>query len=674
MAEQNRSEPSQQDMLNKKDGWFRYCRPYLEQLNPRDDLDLVTYVRDMIARAKSFKADTLVMMADDGGCQLYPSDLAPINTHIHGQDLLGMIQQECSQHGLRFGLGFLGAHCNSHIAATRPDWAMRDENGEVYPFYHWHVICLNSPYGRYYVDLIGETLARYPVDYLYVEGEYVRTQGCYCAFCEDGFRAAFGKELRQAAPAERSEFMSAGVTAFQAAVKAATDAVSPETVVVGTSYRGTHNTGCDLATFPAHTDMMAVENQWGVGDLRSLHRAGLDILQLKALSQKPVVGTWWSSHDVDLNFHQRSAAHAKLSFMQTLAYGAAVQPHIQTAFEFERTLLPTLTELFSCVERVRDYLLDAELLPYIAVVDSAPAMGYCNALLEHHLPFDLIAPRDLDRERLAAHQAVIVGETSDLSEKALDDLAAYVEAGGGLVCAGQVSAELAALIGLELDGEIDSGRDELPLYYRFETAAEPWGAWGGRLLSFGFPCARVRPSADFRVEAQIIGLDTDRMHEDHMGIKPYPGSPQGPMMLTRRVANGRVLYLAGDLASIAMPGEVADADVLEVLAKAALWAADVPPPVTTNAPPSVELVTHVKPDRMTLFVLNQTMNQVGDKPLIRYVVPLPDQEIRVKVNAQVRDVTAVSGQPVRYELRDGWLTIGVPKLNEYEVLLVDYTA
>ena len=159
-----------------------------------------------------------------------------------------------------------------------------------------------------------------------------------------------------------------------------------------------------------------------------------------------------------------------------------------------------------------------------------------------------------------------------------------------------------------------------------------------------------------------------------MGIKPYPGSPQGPMMLTRRVANGRVLYLAGDLASIAMPGEVADADVLEVLAKAALWAADVPPPVTTNAPPSVELVTHVKPDRMTLFVLNQTMNQVGDKPLIRYVVPLPDQEIRVKVNAQVRDVTAVSGQPVRYELRDGWLTIGVPKLNEYEVLLVDYTA
>ena len=31
--------------LNKKDGWYKYCRPYLEQLDPRDDLDLVPYVR-----------------------------------------------------------------------------------------------------------------------------------------------------------------------------------------------------------------------------------------------------------------------------------------------------------------------------------------------------------------------------------------------------------------------------------------------------------------------------------------------------------------------------------------------------------------------------------------------------------------------------------------------------
>src|ERR1019366_3689843 len=106
--------------MNKQDAWFQFCRPYLAQLNPRDDLVLEPYVRDMVARAKSFHADPLVMMADDGGYPLYPSQLAPINSHIHGQDLLGMIERECRQQGLRFGLGYLGVHCNSHIAATHP--------------------------------------------------------------------------------------------------------------------------------------------------------------------------------------------------------------------------------------------------------------------------------------------------------------------------------------------------------------------------------------------------------------------------------------------------------------------------------------------------------------------------------------------------------------------------
>lgn len=30
--------------LNKNDRWYEYCRPYLEELNPRDNLDLPPYV------------------------------------------------------------------------------------------------------------------------------------------------------------------------------------------------------------------------------------------------------------------------------------------------------------------------------------------------------------------------------------------------------------------------------------------------------------------------------------------------------------------------------------------------------------------------------------------------------------------------------------------------------
>jgi hypothetical protein len=658
--------------LNKKDGWYKYCRPYLEELNPRDDLDLVPYVRDMVARAKTVKADPLVMLADDGGYPLYPSKLAPINCHVHGQDLLGMIEQECRQQGLRFGLGFVGTHTNNYIDATHPDWAMRDSSGKTYPFYEGHLICLNSPYREYYADLIREALARYPVDYTYVEGIYVRPQGCYCPTCRDKFKAAHGKDLDQASTDERLRFWSDGLAAFIAAVKAAVDAVSPETAVIGTSYYEQWGLiACDLETFSKYTDMVGLENQWGFDHSRSLHTAGLDMLRLKARARKPIVGTWWASENVDLNYHQRSPAHARLTFMQTLAYGAAVQPHIQSVFGFETCLMPVLTELFSCVERVRNYLLDADPLPYIAVLDGPGATAYCNALLELHLPFDLITAEQANQKRLGAYRAVIVGDGGGLREQGLAELAAYVKVGGGLMCAGQVGEGLAGLAGVSLDGQIDSGRSGLPFYYRFDSDASMWRDLHGRLLSFRHACAKVTPAADCRVEARIIGLDLGRLDKEHMTIKPYPGPPLGPMAVTRNVGAGRVLYLAGDLASIAAPGNVADADVLVVLAQAALWTAGGQPPVTTNAPPSVELVTYVKRHRLAIFVMNETTNQFENTGVIRYVVPLRDVEIRVRTDAPVRSVTAVTGQPAPYEVRDQWLTVRLPKINEYEILMVD---
>ena len=278
------------------------------------------------------------------------------------------------------------------------------------------------------------------------------------------------------------------------------------------------------------------------------------MLQLKARAKKPIVGTWWASENVDQNYHQRSPAHAKLTFMQTLAYGAAVQPHIQSVFGFETSLVPTLTELFSSIERVRDYMMDADLLPYIAVLDGPGATAYCNALLEHHLPFDLITAEQVNQKRLSAYRAVIVGNGGGLREQGLAELAAYVKAGGGLMCAGQVGESLAALAGVSLEGQVNSGRSELPFYYRFASDDPLWHDLRGRLLSFRHSCAKVTPAADCHIEALIIGLDSGRLDKDHMTIKPYPGPALGPMVVTRRVGAGRVLYLAGDLASIAAPG------------------------------------------------------------------------------------------------------------------------
>jgi hypothetical protein len=161
------------------------------------------------------------------------------------------------------------------------------------------------------------------------------------------------------------------------------------------------------------------------------------------------------------------------------------------------------------------------------------------------------------------------------------------------------------------------------------------------------------------------------MHKEHMDIKPYPGAPLGPMAVTRKVGKGRVIYLAGDLASIALPGEVADAEVLDVLANAALWAAGGKPPVRTNLSPLVQLVIHLSETKIALFIINQTMNQIEKQEIIRSVVPLTDIWVEIKLNKRVRHLATVTGQKVRCEFKRPWIRFCLPKVNEYEVLMAE---
>ncbi len=76
--------------------------------------------------------------------------LAAMINVASGQDLLAMIESECQANDMRFGLGYTGVHTNSHIVATQPDWAQRNKDGKVFPFFQWHLICINSTYGDYY--------------------------------------------------------------------------------------------------------------------------------------------------------------------------------------------------------------------------------------------------------------------------------------------------------------------------------------------------------------------------------------------------------------------------------------------------------------------------------------------------------------------------------------------
>jgi hypothetical protein len=554
-------------------------------------------------------------------------------------------------------------------------------------------MCPTSPYRRYYAEYVREVVSRYPVDYIYAEGVYIRQGFCYCPHCRAQFEATYGRDLAAEAPdsLDFRRFRQDSVDAFHEGIKRAVDETSPQTVVVGCAYPLWMRT-TDVTTFREHMDMVARENQWGHHPDVLPQEAGLRMLILKAEARKPLLGTWWPARNVDLDYAARSPAHARLNFMETLAYGAAVQPHLQTLFEVDQTGMPILTELFGCVERARPYLLEARIMPYAAILDWAGSADSENcfgdalkgaylALIEHHVPFDIVTVEDVLDGRLEEFRVMVLPEALRLSRATMDRIAAFVQAGGGLVFTGRSGwwdetrtrhvpnplLELAGAEYMSTGSSIDPTR--YPVYYRMAEGASPWTDLAGRLLSFRGDYVVTRPTGGASVAACIEDVDYSRFHKEHMIEGAYPGAAIAPMILTRQVGGGRVVFIAASLAASAR--QIGDREAGQVLARAAVWAAGTEPPVRVDAPPSVEAITHVGPGKLAIFLINQSTNQVTPSSVIRYVVPVSDVEVAVKTGSAPSQVTAITGQAADWSYDHGWLHVRLDRLNEYEVLLVD---
>jgi len=695
---------------DKTDNWYDFCRPHLENLNPKTDLDAADYAKKLADRAVAINSNVVVYIVDEGGYPVYPSKITPMTDHLKGVDLLAMIKQETKKRGLKFGVSFLGVHANSYVRDNHPEWLQRDKNGNPWPFLVSHLVCPNSPYKHYYPELIREVLTGYPVDYLYVEGLYFRNGTCYCHNCRAEFEALYGRELREDEDSgDFYEFRQESISRFMGNCRKVVDELSPETVVVGTEYafpaQGFDST--NVRSFSEHVDVVARESQWGHGYKGTLEEKGLQLLLTRAEAKKHVLGTWWAGKDVDKDYAARSVPHAKLTFMGILAYGATVQPHLQTVFDVDQTLVPVLADLFKCVEKVRPYLLEARFLPYAAVLNWAGTRdvknylgeairGYHASLVEQHIPFDIVTCEDVEAQRLGDYQVVVLPDANRLSGTVIEALCDYVRNGGGLVLtyrsgffdeAGNkrkrnMLLELAGAQCVGVGGPIKwpgttsevapQGahlHSVFPVYYRIQGEDPIWRGLNGRLLSYYGQYAEVRSGNDTEVVAHVEDLDYSRMHNEHLIQDAYPGTKINPMILTREVGKGRVVYLAGDLA--ATFSRVGYSELNKILGGAVIWAAGAEPPVRTNLPPSVEIVVHQSPDKLAVFLVNRSTNQVGRNAVIRHVVPVKEVELQVKIPAPVKKLVTTSGREANYESDGEWLRIRLAEVDEYEVLLID---
>lgn len=674
----------------------------LEWLNPKRDLDPEAWVKEVVARAQNLNVNTLAFDFYHGGYAIFEGAVAPKDRHVGDADVLALLDQELHQRNMRLVVMNMGAHYAGYTSNEYPHWQSRDENGQFRSTFPSYRMCLNTPYANFLLQELTEFLPRYQIDGLYIEGLY--GQDCYCDYCCTEFERTYGfkiprdKEKRQRS-LEYRQFRADVITDFVRRLRKVLRQVSPHTVLMPCpSYF--ENVYTDFHAWGAYADAITLERQWGYQRLvKNLFEVGLSMQVVRAESGRPPFGTLWLAWGVDGNYAPSTSEHYRLNFAEILLYGGTPQLHAQTIFENDQSEMSTVREMFDLEEQVRPTLLDAHLVHYAAlVVDwtdfnvSEHFKGFYQALIENHVPFEVISKHDLRAKELDRFEVILLPNVLRLSDEEVAAIKAFNATGGGVVMtyrtgccqadgSPRLGSALASIAGIRgpygivtnpAGPEPEQREQPAVTYYKVLKEHSIGNGTMNRLQSFTGSYAEAELTTGIAI-AQALDYDYSKMHRHHPVMGWYPGHPIAPLIIVNEAPScGRVVYFAAEFDratyNVGMPG------TLNTLAEATIWAATNSPPIEVKSSPAVEVATHFSPSRnaYTILMINKTTNDLRPSIVVRHVEPVRDSEIILrKLRAGVRNVRSVTSAELNWEVIDNSCVIKIPQLKEYEGLIVE---
>jgi hypothetical protein len=356
-----------------------------------------------------------------------------------------------------------------------------------------------------------------------------------------------------------------------------------------------------------------------------------------------------------------SLKHMKGAFDQVAAREPFINPG-QTRMRFASVLWSKQTEAFGLPGQLRNHKLGVA--------------GAHLALMEKHIPHDLITERVLQTGDFGGTKVVVMPSAMCLSDKEADNLREFVRNGGGLVATYRTSLVdengkprenflLADLFGCDYI-------EPFSYKYGFARFDEPNEITDGVPLSFPMTVwDKLQTKVRVRDGARALGNQVNPMRGMMMGHPPQEVTPH-PAAIIQEVGKGRVVYFTQPLG--ACYEDYGHPDHRQLLTNAVLWAAGEAPPFEVDAPDAVEVVGW--DDHNSGQQIIHLVNRIAGGPartkasVITEIIPAHDIVVRVPGK-----VTKATLQPDGLELavtqKDDASEIAVPKIDIHAMVVVD---
>jgi hypothetical protein len=646
-----------------------------------------------------------------GGCVAYYPTQIPFHHRgawLGDRDVLGELVTGCRKMGMSV-LVRTDPHATYDDAkAAHPDWIAVDAEGN--PRRHWAspemwLTCAYGPYNFEFMTAVHkEIMTLYRPDGLF----HNRWDGngiCYCIHCVQNFRNAANLDLpRNTDPVDpayiawqkwRRDRLLALIDLWNSTIRT----INPESSCIPNNGGGALSS-LDSVECSNRAPMLVADRQ-GRSGLAAPWLIGKTAKEFRAtMGAKPIIGLFGVGLEEKYRWKDSVTSDAEIRIWTLEAIANGMRPWCS---KFSGTLhderwLAGVEELYAWTEKNRAHLVHQQSLARVAIVFSQQtawqlgnqaqakledyALGWCQALVESRIPFEMVDAQLLDPAHLAAFKLLILPNIALLSDAQCDQIRAFVARGGSIIATHETSSRnpdgsaranfgLAGLFGVDL-----AGKPEGPMlnsYIRLEHDTEP--------ASEFFRDLERAPRVINGVNRLPVTPREKFAHTPFTLIPSYPDLPMEKVYPRVEKTDISCLYLsqpAGRVAYFPMDidrtfWEVLSADHLHMLRNTVLWALNEPPVVTVDGVGLIDVNVWRNASSISIHLVNLT-NPMAMKGPFRDFFSVGPLEVRFQLPIAIHAMQAqllVAGTGAAVKSSNRMLSITVPRILDHEVIAID---
>ncbi len=665
---------------------------------------------------KRIHADGALLSAG-GVVAFYPTNI-PLHHRsawLGESDPLGYLVKGCRKMNMSVILRTDPHAARQDVYQAHPDWIAVSADGQQRR--HWAnkdlwVTCALGPYNFEFMTSVNkEIMERYQPEAIFSN----RWSGhgiCYCEHCVKNFKAFSGLDLPKLNQSGLSTAMASGDMndpAYRQYRVWRTNRLKELWFLWDAEIRKQKPTARYIPNgFPdklitgQHSDFFFADQQARSGVIPPWSN-GKHAKELRAtMGMKPQVGIF--SVGVEEPYRWKDSVQSNEEIRIWVAEGIAngLRPCFVKfgGYIFDKRWMATVQKMYQKYYEIEPYLRNTEALVRVGVVYSEQtdqsyggkpwqknyhdhANGIYHALIEDHLPFEMVNDRLMDEEHLKPFKLLILPNIAALSDAQCDQLRAFVKKGGSVVATYETSlydesGKSRADFGLsDLFGVTSSQNVEGPLqnsYLRLKS--DPGtsqfhpvlkGLEDAYRIINGTHRVNVTAKGEFPSPVTLVPTYPDLPMED---VYPRTGDTAIRELYLREIGNGRVAYFTGDIDRAFW--QIMSEDHGTLLKNTIRWALNEEPFVSVKSPGVIDVTTWRQEKSLTVHVVNLT-NPMMMKGPFREFIPV-DAEVQIKLpsNIKVKGMKLLlRGQAITHKIEGGIVSISIPKIEDHEIVGID---